>query len=707
MTFWQSRILTVLLIGLMTAFTIHIVNGTFERARLDMTGDDLYSLSEGSEEIVERMRQEGVQPVDITLYFSDTTGKTLPRFVKDFISYERYLRALLREYERAAKGKIRLEFIDPVPDSDAAQDAIDLGLDGKMINQEGDLFFFGLAFETQTGSRDAIEFLWPTQQEAAEYEITKKLSRLLWPSSQRVGVLSSLEVFGSAQDPYMAQMLAAQGRAPTQEWISLQLLRESYEVEQIDADTDSISVDDYDLVVVIHPKNLPLRTLWALDEWIVKGGNTLVFLDPYTLVDRPPQNPQQPWAALQYRPASHLPALLDAWGLDLPGDEYAADFNLAVRRPVTARGAAEAVIIDLQIDENSREETLDLSHPILQGLSNVRFLLAGALVPLGGDEEQGPASEAEAGEGESETVEAAAAVEATSTEGLTTTPFITTTAAGNTIRVIPGFGGGAELSFTDFNDPAKLRDRFTPGTEPVALAYLIQGRVPSAFPEGVEFADREAERPEGLPPDIQLPPPEDAEIVRQEPIPEAERGEGAVLVFSDVDFISDALAFIQNPLGMVQVANDNHKVLLNSVDYLLGADALMKVRSRRSLRRPFTRFDEIEAEAEKETLEREKSIRADVESFQEELRDKQNEITQRNAALFQKRLQDEVDGLNAKIQEGNSELREIRKSRRQALEREEDKVRFAVTAWMPIVVLGVGIFLAVRRRNRERRGVGS
>ena len=121
MSLWQSRILTVLLIGLMTVFAIHISDGIFERARVDMTGDHLYSLSEGSREILDQRRQEGVQPVDISLYFSETTGKTLPRFVKDFISYERYLRALLGEYERAAKGKIRLQFIDPVPDSDSAQ----------------------------------------------------------------------------------------------------------------------------------------------------------------------------------------------------------------------------------------------------------------------------------------------------------------------------------------------------------------------------------------------------------------------------------------------------------------------------------------------------------------------------------------------------------------------------------------------------------
>ena len=110
------------------------------------------------------MNEEGVQPVEITLYFSDTTGKTLPRFIKDFITYERYLRHLLRSYERAAQGKIEVSVIDPVTDSDEAVEAAQDGLEGRAINQHGDQFFFGLTVETQTGSKASIPFLWPEEQ---------------------------------------------------------------------------------------------------------------------------------------------------------------------------------------------------------------------------------------------------------------------------------------------------------------------------------------------------------------------------------------------------------------------------------------------------------------------------------------------------------------------------------------------------------------
>lgn len=680
---FESRAFTLVLIALATVFAIHVIAQNAENVRLDMTADNLYSLSDGTTALLDKMREEGVKPVEVKLYFSETAGKTLPRFIKDFITYERYLEALLKQYEVASRGKVRVSFIDPVPDSDEAQDAEDYGLDGKPINQHGDLFFFGLVLETQTGSRDKIEFLWPNQQETVEYEITKRLHGLIWPTRKRVGVLSGLEVLSEADNPYMRQVLAAQGRQPRDSWISMQLLQEQYEVSRIDSDTDHISPDEYDLVIVAHPKNVGERALWALDEWVQRGGNTLVFLDPYAIEDQPPPNPQNQFAQFQYEPSSNLGPLLAKWGLERRAGEVAADFNLAVRRPVRQRGPAERVIVDLMIDEEKRAETLNASHPVLQGLSNLRFFLAGSLVETngaGGDED------ADAG-------------------GITRTPLITTTAQGNTLEMQAGFPEDDKLVFLDLNnDPAKLADRFTPGDKPVALAYQVQGRLPALYPEGADVPEETPQPPPGLPPGIQLPPPPGGELIHKDPVPEEERAAATVLVFADVDFISDPLAFQQTPFGAI-AANDNHKVLLNAVDYLFGSEELMQVRSKATIRRPFTLFDEIEAQADRDMLEREKQLRADLERFEEELREKQSSISSRNAALFQKQVQDEVDDLNRRIRESNAELREIRKQKRAALEGEETFVRVTTLALTPalVLVLGLGLFFRRRLRHVEAR----
>ena len=175
-------------------------------------------------------------------------------------------------------------------------------------------------------------------------------------------------------------------------------------------------------------------------------------------------------------------------------------------------------------------------------------------------------------------------------------------------------------------------------------------------------------------------------------------GEAAVVVFADVDFVHDQIAFLQNPFGIVQAQNDNHKVVLNSIDYLLGSQDLMTVRAKSGMSRPFLRFDEIEAQAEtRHARPRASDPRRDRELPGGASGEKQGEITQRNAALFERKLQDEVDELNERILEANRELRDIRKGRREALEREESAVRFAVIGWMPIVVLLVGLYRARRR----------
>ena len=343
----SQRTLTIVLLSIITILSIHVLSRVLEGATVDVTSQDIYSLSDGTHQILDRMNEEGVQPVELTLYFSETTGKTLPRFIKDFITYERYLRHLLRSYERAAQGKITVSFIDPVTDSDEAVEAAQDGLDGRAINQHGDQFFFGLTVETQTGSKASIPFLWPEEQESVEYEVSKRLTSLLWPGSKRIGILAGLEVFGTTDNPYLAQMFAAQGRQPSEKWIAVRLLEESYQVSNLGITVDHIDHDDYDLVIVIHPKDLGGKALWAHDEWVVTGGKTLVFLDPYSAADPAPQNAQQPWMTLQHEPASSLEPLLSAWGLEMPPRTFAADLDLAVRRPVVRGGANESIVVDL------------------------------------------------------------------------------------------------------------------------------------------------------------------------------------------------------------------------------------------------------------------------------------------------------------------------------------------------------------------------
>ena len=672
----KQSLITLGLLLLSGVFLLHFLYEKTTGARIDFTGDQLYSLTSGTHQILDKMKSEGVKPIDVTLYFSETTGKTLPQFIKNFTSYAEYVHNLLGEYARYSNGKIKVNFVDPVSDTDQAQDAADDGLEGKQVNQNGDMFYFGVVLKTQTGSKDVIPFLWPEKQETLEYDLSKTIYHLLWPQKKRIGVVSSLEVI-TDNNPYYQQLMQYQGKQATDSWISLKLLEEEYEISKVESEKDTISHDDYDLLMVIHPKTLSKKQLWAIDEWVVTGGRTLLFLDPYCIADQPVQNPQNPMAAYNYKPSSNLTQLMDKWGLKREEDMVAADYNLAVKRPVQQFGAAQKVIVDLQVTQETRDQVFNNDSPVFKGVTNVRFFTAGSLV----------ASEDAKAE---------------------LTPLVSMTADGATLNVKPGlpFGGDQkELKFMDFNQPGKLMDHYSPAGKPVVLAYLVKGKLDSAFPEGVEFPAVTPETPQGLPPGMEMPPEEGAEMVKKEAVPEDKRTESAVIVFSDVDFISDVFAYQKTFLGTV-ATNDNHKVLLNSIDFLLGAKELMDVRSKANIRRPFTLFDQIEAQADKETLDREKTIRADIERFQNEVREKQSQSTQQNASLLQKKVRDDVEQINEQIRKAEKELYAIRKAKRAALEGEQAFVRFTVMWVMPILVLALGLFLFFRRRARNFRVKG-
>ena len=665
----KNVFISVLLVLAIAALSIHLFNRHAEGLRVDMTEANIYSLSDGSRDILAKIKKEGVKPIDVKLYFSYTNGKTLPKFIKNFINYHSYVRNLLREYERESDGKIRVSFIDPITDTDDAEDAADYGLDGKAINQQGDLFYFGLVFETQTGSKDIIDFLWPEKQETIEYEISKRIYGLVWPTKKRVAVLSGIEPLPD-DNPYMAQLLAAQGKQPGKPWATMELLKEQFEVTALAKDVDQISHDEYDLLLVIHPTGFSDKQWWAIDEWVVTGGKTMVFLDPYCIEDQPAQNPQQPWAAMQYKPSSNMPELLNAWGLERPEDQLVGDYDLAVKRPSSRGGFAERQVVDLLITEDTRDQTLDSDTPIFKGINNMRIFTAGFLKKT------------------------------SDVDGLTLTPLIQTTPAGNSFEIKAGFPGSAELVFSDLQNPAKILDAYTTGDQPLVLAYMIDGQFPSAFPEGASFPSSTPEPPPGMPPGMQMPPDENAEMIEKAAVPEDQRKPGLVLVFADTDFITDQLGFQQSFFGM-QAANDNYKVLLNGADYMVGSEELMKVRSKETINRPFELFDRIEADADKRLLDQEREIRADIDRFTQELQEKQRNNNQSNANLFQKKVQDEIEALNQKIREDNRRLRDIRKLRRKDLEWQETIVAASIVWLMPVLVCFGGIFMYFRRKSKN------
>ena len=89
-----------------------------------------------------------------------------------------------------------------------------------------------------------------------------------------IGVISALPVFGAATD----------GRRGGG-WNIISLLREVFEVRDLGTEPAEIA-QDVDTLLLIHPKNLADQTRYAIDQFVLKGGKAMVFVDPHAEEDK-------------------------------------------------------------------------------------------------------------------------------------------------------------------------------------------------------------------------------------------------------------------------------------------------------------------------------------------------------------------------------------------------------------------------------------
>ena len=651
------RAITAVIFVLVITFSaISICQNVGRSWKVDVTGQKLYTLSKGTRAILGRLNQ----PVKAKLYYAKTATLKAPDQIRYFNSYFEFVRALLDEYVAAANGMVKLEIIDPRPFSDDEVEALRCGLRRFPITEEEN-FFFGLVVQTQLGVEKVIPFFSPDRQNFLEYDISYLIDTAITRQKRTVGVLSSLPVMGDDMSGYMAQMMRMQGQQPRPPWTIVEQLRRQFEVRQVPADVNE--VNDVDILLVIHPKNLPPQTLFAIDQFVLKGGRTIVCVDPYCLADRPDRMAMQ--MGMPPTRNSELNVILKTWGLEMPENTFAGDKNLALMASVTANERPEQIIGYLHLEKGC----FNADNVIAAELNQVRVLFAGVLKKVG------DANESQEG------------------AGIKRTPLVMTTDKGNAFSVSSPY----ELMMVE---PSRLMSRFTPGNQPVVMGYLVTGRFRSSFPDGVDVGVESERRESSAEP---KDPNEDKKIKKHlTGLKEAAAG-CAVVVFSDVDFIGDALAYQDSFFGFGKViVGDNSALLLNAVEDLTGSGELISIRSRGNLRRSFIVVDEIERKAEEETAGEVAKINAQIAGFQGELQTivasaKQGEEEVIGSSIMQKKKE-----LELKIHQAQMQLREVKMKRREQIERLGAKLQYANTAAAPAATLLVAVVLGVRRAVRKR-----
>jgi len=644
--------IAVIFILVITFSTISICQNIGKRIKLDVTQEQLYTLSSGTKAILARLDQ----PVKVKLYYSRTASMKAPDNIKYFNNYYEYVRALLDEYAAVSNGKVQVQVIDPRPFSDDEVDAIRYGLKKFPITQEEN-FFFGLVLQTRFGVEKVIPFFSPDRQNFIEYDISRLIDTAITRQKKKIGILSSLPVMGENISPYMAQMMQMQGQQPKAPWTFVQQLRQQYDVTEIPKDTNDIN--NIDTLLVIHPKKLPEQTRFAIDQYILKGGRTIICIDPYCFADQPGRAEMQMQGIR--RQNSNLPKLLSSWGLQMPDDTFVGDRDMAMSAPLGPNQRLEKLIGLLHL---SPPDNFNPDNVATAELNSVRVLFAGALKKT--------------------------AEPNTADPNIHLTPLLTTTNRGNTFTVSSPF----ELRYPD---PGSLMKKFTEGTKPVTMAYMITGKLPSAFPNGIDVEvktqskSKESDKTAGDKSEAK------AKTVKRHIAGLARAGQDcAVIVFSDVDFLSDMLAY-QNTIFGKLVVGDNGALLMNAIDELGGSSELISIRSKGGLRRPFTVVDKIEAKAEAESAEEVQKINAEIDGFEAELRklvsaskDQQKQIV--GSTIVQKTRDLELKKLKARRR-----LREVKMQRRQRIEHLGNILRNFNMLLAPAVILIIAIVLGIRR----------
>jgi len=293
---------------------ILVSNALFRGARLDLTQSHLYTLSNGTKKILSSIDE----PIHLYLFYSDKGTQNLPALR----TYAQRVREMLDEMSTRAGGKIKLDVVDPLPFSEDEDRATGFGLQAVPTGQAGENIYFGLAGTNSTNGKSVIPFMQPDKEAFLEYDIAKMINELSLAKKPAVGLITGLPMSASF-DPQTRQM-----REP---WAVDTQLQQSFDVRQLSAPSLKTIDKDIGVLVLIHPKNLTDDAQYAIDQFVLRGGHLLVFVDPQAEADDSGADPNNPQAAMFANKSSDLPKLFKAWGVQYDPNKVVIDRTRALQ----------------------------------------------------------------------------------------------------------------------------------------------------------------------------------------------------------------------------------------------------------------------------------------------------------------------------------------------------------------------------------------
>lgn len=608
----------VLAIALFLAVNL-VVSLGLGGGRVDLTENKIYTVSQSTRDVLADLQE----PVTLKLYMSSSMIEE----ASSLRVYSDRVRQLLKSYEQLAGGKLRVEQIDPIPFSSAEDEAIGYSLAAFNLSRAGEQGYFGVVGTNTVDGVETIPALTPARENYLEYDLTRLIARLAHPTVPKVGIIDGLNLMG---DPVTQRRPAA----------VISRIAKDYELVPVYPDATVIP-DGLSALIVIHPFNLTPSALYAIDQFAIRGGGVLAFLDAIAEHDvrsaKTPTNPQNP--------DSNLEPLMAAWGVKMDSKHVVGDISMAIK--IRGRAGSQVVVADYPPWMIVDRDNLNPDDVVTSQLSLMRIATAGAIEHLDASK----------------------------------------TAMTPLIRTTPNAMLYDQSQVLRRDDPTELTAAYKPSGVAQVLAARVTGEVDTAFPDGA-------------PP----PPPPSASGETPPPAPELVKHSEKplnVIVVGDTDLLSDDMNVSQSGQQVTQ----NSDFVINALDSLTGGGQLIALRGQGLSFRPFTTVDKIEAAANEKYRSTEDRLQTELKSTQEKLaaalaRNGDGEGAPGEPSTDQ---QQAIAQFNQQLVEVRQQLRDVRGALRSEIDALGDRLRLINIAAVPIVIVLAGIIVFAWRRYRLSR----
>lgn len=277
--------------------------------RFDFTEYGIYTLSDGTREVLSKLDE----PVTLRFFYSEKQAVGYPVIQ----AYAARVKGVLQQYKQAGNGKLKLETVNPEAFSEQEDLAVSNGVKGVPVNDSGEKLYFGVSATGATDEMMAIPYLDPDRQAFLEYDLSRLIDEAAHPKKPVVGLINGLMMQGGV----LAMMKY------NQPWAIFEQMQQGYDVRVLNSDVKEIP-EEVQVLMVAHPDDIQPQTLEAIDQFVLKGGRVVFYLDANSITK-------------SESPRSDMAALLKAWGVQLVPGRIAADEKSALRVQVEGDESGE------------------------------------------------------------------------------------------------------------------------------------------------------------------------------------------------------------------------------------------------------------------------------------------------------------------------------------------------------------------------------